>query len=211
MTETDKLSRRERERQRHKEEILSAALKLFSEKGFHNVSMHEIASEAEFATGTLYNFFSSKEALFDELTQNCGDRIVKDLVAILDGPGDEVDRLRTFIRRQPALLEEHAAFVKVYVSELGTRGAMVSKKREEDEFHTVLDAKLAELLEAGIAKGVFRRVDPAVTAKAIDSIMETQAFETADDFDKAEAADMSVKIEQLFLEGLLLPEAHKDE
>lgn len=34
-----KLSRREREKSRHKEEISEAALTLFSEKGFHNVSM----------------------------------------------------------------------------------------------------------------------------------------------------------------------------
>ena len=44
MAENAKLSRRERERQRHKAEILSAAVKLFSERGFHNVSMNEIAA-----------------------------------------------------------------------------------------------------------------------------------------------------------------------
>jgi len=207
MTEQEKLSRRERERRRHKAEILSAAVKLFSEKGFHNVSMSEIAAAAEFATGTLYNFFASKEALFDELAQTCGDRIVNDLVAILDGPGDEVDRLRAFIRRQPALQEENTDFIKVYVSEFGTRGAKVSKKRDETEFHRVLDTKVEELLESGIAKGRFRRVDAAVTAKAIHSIMETLAFEIAGHFDKAEATDKFAKVEQLFLDGLLLPEA----
>ncbi|MEA3386146.1 MAG: TetR family transcriptional regulator, partial [Thermodesulfobacteriota bacterium] len=31
--------------------MLAAALELFSEKGFHNVSMHEIAKRAEFAIG----------------------------------------------------------------------------------------------------------------------------------------------------------------
>ena len=54
-----KLSRREREKLRHRKEMLDAALKLFSEKGFHNVSMHEIAQKAEFAIGTLYKFFKN--------------------------------------------------------------------------------------------------------------------------------------------------------
>jgi TetR/AcrR family transcriptional regulator len=211
MTENAKLSRRQRERRRHKEEILSAALRLFSEKGFHEVSMQEIAAEAEFATGTLYNFFPSKEALFEELTQSCADRIIRDLTAILDGPGDEVDRLRAFIRRQPALLAEHAEFIKVYVSEYGTRGAKVSKKREEDQLHLILDAKLAKLLEAAMAKGVVRRVDPDVTAKALHSIMETLAFEMAGDFDRARAAEALAKVEQLFLDGLLLQEARRHE
>ncbi len=43
------------------------ALKLFSEKGFHNVSMHEIAEKSEFAVGTLYKFFSNKEELYKAL------------------------------------------------------------------------------------------------------------------------------------------------
>jgi len=211
MAENKKLSRRQRERQRHRDEILSAALKLFSEKGFHNVSMQEIAAEAEFATGTLYNFFPSKEALFEKMTRSYADRIVSDLTVILDAPGDEVDRLRAFIRHQPALLEKYAEFTKVYVSEFGTRGAMVSKNREEDEFHAILDAKVTQLLEAGITRGVFRPVDAAMTAKALHSVMETLALEIAGHFDKAEAADTFARVEHLFLEGLLLPGASNDE
>jgi TetR/AcrR family transcriptional regulator len=210
MTEKDRLSRRQRERRRHKEEILSAALKLFSEKGFHNVSMQEIASQAEFATGTLYNFFASKEALFEEMTLSWGDRIVSDLSAILDGPGDEVDRLRNLILQQPELQETHAEFIKVYVSEFGTRGAKVSKERKENEFHAILDTKLTQLLEAGIARGIFRPVDAVVTAKALHSIMETLAFELASHFDKAKAKEAFAKVEHLFLEGLLLPGARND-
>ncbi|MBW1921133.1 MAG: helix-turn-helix transcriptional regulator, partial [Deltaproteobacteria bacterium] len=41
MPETQ-LTRRERERLRHRKEILEAAVELFSEKGFYNVSMQEI-------------------------------------------------------------------------------------------------------------------------------------------------------------------------
>jgi len=210
MKSSKELPRKERERLRHRQEILSAAMRLFAEKGFHNVSMQEIAAKAEFATGTLYKFFTSKEALFDELTHNCGQRIISDLTAILDGPGDEVDCLRTFIRRQPALLEEHAEFIKVYVSEFGIRGAKVSKRSDESELHTILTSRLEALLEAGIGKGLFRRVDPTVAAKAVGSILETVAFEMAGHFDMATATDTFAKIEQLFLGGLLLPETHND-
>ena len=82
-----KLTRKEREKLRHKEDILAAALHLFSSKGFHNVSMQEIAQASEFAVGTLYNFFESKDTLFDEMTKSCGEKITKALIVILDGPG----------------------------------------------------------------------------------------------------------------------------
>jgi len=200
------LSRKERERLRHRQEILDTALRLFSERGFHNVSMQQIAEASEFAVGTLYNLFENKEALFEELTSTCGERIVDTLVGILDAPGTEGDRLTDYIRYAPVLLEEHAEFVKLYVSELGTRGAKLSKKRDKANFDAVLNSRLEQLLEAGMRKGIFRRVDPAITTKAINATIETLAFEIAGRFDKAEVTDMFDKVEQLFGGGLLLPE-----
>ena len=62
-----KLTRREREQLRHRREILHAALVLFSEHGFHNVSMQMVAARSEFGMGTLYGFFQSKEGLYRAL------------------------------------------------------------------------------------------------------------------------------------------------
>ena len=199
-------SRRERERQRHRSEILSAALTLFSDKGFHNVSMQEIAAEAEFATGTLYNFFASKEALFDELIAASGERIVADMVAILDRPGTEVERLARYFRSLPAQLEAHAPFIRLYVSEMGTGGAKLAKNRGQRKVDTVMSAKIRDLLEAGIGKGLFRPVDAEVATIAINSTLETLAFEMAGHFDRARATRVFENVEQLFLEGLLRPE-----
>ena len=58
------LPRKKREYLQHRKEVLQAALKLFSEKGFHAVTMQEIAKEAEFAVGSLYKFFPNKEELY---------------------------------------------------------------------------------------------------------------------------------------------------
>jgi len=200
------LTRKEREKLRHKEEILSAALHLFSDKGFHNVSMQEIAQASEFAVGTLYNFFESKEMLFDEMVRNCGDKITSTLLAVLDGPGTEVERLTNLIRYLPTLLEEHADFIRMYVSELGTRGATLSKRRVTNISKVTFNARLEQLLERGMRKGIFRRVDPRITMQAINSIIETLAFEIAGRFDRNEARDMFDKVEKLFIGGLLLTE-----
>jgi len=198
------LSRKERERLLHRQEILDKALKLFTESGFHNVSMQQIADASEFAVGTLYNFFESKEALFDELTRSCGERITNALIAILDGPGTEVERLTKFIRHAPTLLEENADFVKLYVSEFGIRGAKLNKNRVIEDSHVLLSSRLERLLEDGICKGIFRRVDAAIAAQAINSTIETLAFENAGHFDKTTVTEMFIKVEQFFIEGLLL-------
>ena len=134
MATTEKLSRRQRERLQHRNEILATALRLFSEKGFHNVSMQEVAAEAEFATGTLYNFFDSKEAMFDDLMNDCAEKIIGALRAILEGPGDEAERLAGFFRHQMVALEEHGEFIRLYVAEFGR------KDPDDDKFGRILDA-----------------------------------------------------------------------
>ena len=52
---------------RRRDEILRAATDLFSEKGYHEVTMEEIAEEMGVSKGTIYNYFSSKENLYLEI------------------------------------------------------------------------------------------------------------------------------------------------
>ncbi len=47
--------------------IMDAALKLFTEKGFHGTSTAQISKEAGVATGTLFNYFPTKEDLINNL------------------------------------------------------------------------------------------------------------------------------------------------
>jgi AcrR family transcriptional regulator len=47
--------------------ILKAALKLFTERGFHGTSTAQISKDAGVATGTLFNYFPTKEDLINSL------------------------------------------------------------------------------------------------------------------------------------------------
>lgn len=57
------LSRRERERARHRQEIMDAAVRVFARRGYASATLDEVAQEAEFSKGTLYLHFASKEDL----------------------------------------------------------------------------------------------------------------------------------------------------
>lgn len=206
-----KLTRREREKKRHRKEILEVALKLFSKKGFHNVLMQEIAEESEFGVGTLYKFFENKEALFEELITSTADHVIRDFSEILDGPGTEKERLAKFIRYQPELQEKHWEAIKLFVSELGIKGSKLSKYRNKDEVHEVLNSKLAMLVRKGIEKGVFRSVDPVIAATSLGATIETLVLGTAGRPDRDTITEMFKKVEQLFIDGLLMPGGQKNE
>jgi AcrR family transcriptional regulator len=47
--------------------IMDAALKLFTERGFHGTSTAQISKDAGVATGTLFNYFPRKEDLINSL------------------------------------------------------------------------------------------------------------------------------------------------
>ena len=47
--------------------IIQAAIKIFSQKGFHKSTMDEIAREVGVSKGTLYTYFKSKEEILKEI------------------------------------------------------------------------------------------------------------------------------------------------
>lgn len=59
-----RMNRREREKQRHYEEILDVAENLFSEKGYDGTTVDDIAKSSEFSRRTIYTYFKSKDELY---------------------------------------------------------------------------------------------------------------------------------------------------
>ena len=60
--------RKERERERRRQQIIVAAKRVFSDKGFNKSTMEDIAKEAELSPGTLYLYFKNKDELYASLS-----------------------------------------------------------------------------------------------------------------------------------------------
>ena len=68
-----------------KEIILGAALRLFVENGFHGTATAKISQEANVATGTLFNYFKTKDeliiAIYHSILKEMDDFIIDSLVS----------------------------------------------------------------------------------------------------------------------------------
>jgi len=171
------LSRREREKLWQRQEMLTAAIELFSEKGFHNVSMQEIAKRSEFAIGTLYKFFKNKEDLYRSIIVKQADTFHTALTRALDEEDDEIEKLRNYVKIKGAVFMDNVSVVRLYFAE--TRGASFNIKagldKEIREEYELLLQKLTGVFVAGIQKKRFQEIaEPYHLAVSLDSL--TNAF-----------------------------------
>ena len=174
--ENNRVPRREREKLKQRQEMLAAALDLFSEKGYHSVSMHEIAQNAEFAIGTLYKFFKNKEDLYKALILEQAHRFHDALTKAIEEPEDEVEKLRNYVKAKVEVFRANASLIRLYFAE--TQGAsfnlMAGLDREIRERYGRFLQTLASVFEKGMKKKRFQKIaDPYYLAVALDNLTNT--------------------------------------
>jgi len=157
--------------------MLSAALELFSEKGFRHVSMQEIAEKSEFAIGTLYKFFLGKEDLYKALIREQANTFEEALKLAIGGPDQEIEKLRNYVKTKGELFRSNVSMIRLYFAE--TQGASFNIKAGLDselrERYANFLIILASVFESGMKRKRFRKIaDPHSLAVALDSI--TNAF-----------------------------------
>jgi AcrR family transcriptional regulator len=77
-----------------RQEIIDAASELFVKEGYDNVSMRRIADKIEYSPTTIYLYFKDKAELLEQVCQETFSRLTQHLKAILEQPGDPLERLR---------------------------------------------------------------------------------------------------------------------
>lgn len=201
----NKLTRREREKLRQRQEMLSAAFDLFSEKGYHNVSMHEIAGRAEFAIGTLYKFFQNKEDLYKALVLEKCDEFEDALLRAIEAADDEVEKLRNYVRTKGERFRSTLPFVRIFLAE--SKGASFNLKAGLDEslrrrIYGFLE-KIAAIFESGIQNKRFNPIAPPYQlAIALDSVIDALLLLWLDDPEGHPYPEDPDAILDIFLKGL---------
>jgi len=173
-------NRKERERQRHREEVLEAAEVVFAEKGFYQSTMEDVAERAEFSIGTLYNFFSSKEELYQSLMEMRIHQLNVEANAVLDETSSPEELIQAYIQAKIGLSFKYESFAKIYTRErMGDRFSNAELWREKmGPLFEQVHKRLTGAFQEGIATGQFRSdLDPADMALALDGMTDEFMFE----------------------------------
>ena len=201
------MTRREREKLRHRREILDAALVLFSEHGYHNVSMQMVATRSEFGMGTLYGFFQNKENLYHTLIVELADNFHKTLSNAIGSGSDEIEKLRNYVTAKATVFSENLDVVRLYSRE--TSGSSFKfKVGLADEIrarHAEHLEDLARVFADGIKKKRFKRIaDPYFLALAVDSLTNAILLGCLEDPEKGPYPQDPDVLLNIFFNGLLV-------
>jgi len=206
--EDQKLPRREREKLRQRQDMLATALDLFSQKGYHNVSMHEIAAKAEFAIGTLYKFFQNKEDLYKALVLEECDRFEDAIMRAIEQPEDEVEKLRNYVRTKTERFRRNLPFIRLFLAE--SRGVSFNIKAGLGEelrkrYYDFLE-KIASIFDRGIKNQRFKKIaSPYYLAVALDSVLDASLLLWLDAPDRHPYPENPDTILDIFFRGLIEP------
>jgi AcrR family transcriptional regulator len=85
--------------EKRRNQILDAAMKTFSEVGFHKARMSDIADTSGLSKGSLYWYFDSKDSIILNLLEKFFEPELKDLRALLTDSRSAEDRLEIYIDR----------------------------------------------------------------------------------------------------------------
>jgi AcrR family transcriptional regulator len=68
------VGRRDARKAENREKLIAAARKVFAEKGYGEATARDIVRETDLATGTFYNYFPDKQAIFSALLDEMSER-----------------------------------------------------------------------------------------------------------------------------------------
>lgn len=158
--------RKEETTRLRQQQILDAALEVFSRKGFALATTAEIAREAGVAEGTIYNYFPSKRELFIAVIKNFV--ITVPLLELIDKlpQGDIAVTFGHIIQNRFKLIENEN------VSRMPSLMAEVIRDPEIKDLWTTqflkpFLAKMEGICESLMTTGKFRRTEPSILVRGI--------------------------------------------
>jgi AcrR family transcriptional regulator len=138
--------------QRRREQIIEGAIKVFSQKGYHNAKTKEIAEASGVTEGTLYNYIRSKEDItfivYDYITGILRDELKK----AINGVKDPEKRLKAALLQNMKTINRHQDIIMFMYTE--------SSSLDKPSLYTILtrESEYIEIFE-NLLRDYFRETE----------------------------------------------------
>jgi AcrR family transcriptional regulator len=196
--------------ERRRQEIIQAAYKVFSEKGYHATRIDDITSELNIARGLFYHYFRSKLDIYSQIIEELIVRITDGVVAetrkVPNNREEFMDQMRRLGERLLDILTEEPYMSKLLFVEILGIDEEVAKRLY---YAFDLFSQYTQLyLRKGVERGFLRPdIHIETTALAINAMIIEGARFCVQAKDKTGAKRQWVTTtNEMILRGLVKPE-----
>lgn len=185
-----------------RDQILLVAARLFSERGFANVSIRDICDTAGVTPPTIYHYFGNKDQLFQAVIRKT--LSLKDFrIALLEAISKETNpegQLAIFIKYY--LLHFPRGFFNpgMFLQD-STNLSSVSTERVMEEFVAINDLA-RKTIQAGIASGAFKALDLELATLYLMNLLMSFVLGEVHYFQNVDFKKSSTTIIDLFMNGV---------
>jgi AcrR family transcriptional regulator len=167
-------------------EILEAARKVCAVRGYHDMTVDEIAQAAGMAKGTVYLYFRSKLEIYWAMLDSILGLLHEQVREELGKPGTIEDCLRRFVATKMAYFEAHHDLLRLYYHEVNSVAARPPRSRDQFDRRYLEQVRLLQAaLETAVTSGVLPQMRCDMAALTIFEVTRSAVMHRSRGWSKA--------------------------
>jgi len=152
---------REAERERKREAVLRAAVRMFNAQGFHATSLDDVAASLGISKPTIYHYLGNKDQVLFECVTRGVDQLREASDAAHASPGRGLDRLKSFLRRYAEIIMDDFGRCVIRTSDEALTSESAAKFRA---LKGEIDQAMRNLITEAVTDGSMVPMDVKLTA-----------------------------------------------
>ncbi len=156
-----------------RDQILNHAARLFADKGFEATSLRDLSDAAGLSKPAIYNYYPSKQAVYDAVILRTLGQLAADARAAVDPDAKPSIQLRAYMRAHARSFEaQYDGFVATLV---GFSGMSQALRKDALSLRDAHEQLLRAIVTEGVRQGDFREADADMVARAVLSMLSWMA------------------------------------
>lgn len=133
-------------------QIMQAAMKTFVQKGFHGATVEEIAVAAGVGKGTVYEYFASKDDLFQSIFREGKQYFIEMFRSQIGSEQDLRNKLKRILQIWAEFVAVHRDVAMLFISTQVKLNGCDAMEQHRDEILAIVE----DIFRQGMSQGIFR-------------------------------------------------------
>jgi AcrR family transcriptional regulator len=158
--------------EKRRQQIIEAAMKVFSEKGFEKARVDDIVSESGLSKGAVYWYFDSKDAIFQAAFDQFLDLDQQGLKMLIQQPGTVRQRMMDYLLIMVDTIAQNQSLLSLGYQFYAAAIRQHRLKHYFQRYYQIYSDLISQLLKDGIERGELKVIDEQVVATQLVAMIE---------------------------------------